>query len=160
MDWTNDQHLASGWLTPRVPSHFVIRKCEPRRERVTITPGPDMRPQAMNGLGTDVQEFWYVNDKGDFFSGGKIPAGATVSLSLVVPATGKVDQKPLRSLYTSDWLNFVDLMKTSGRGYMGPRTYVAILDACPFLDDPATKSGSQDARSAVYGILRDAEGGD
>ena len=26
VDWTHDQHLASGWVTARVPAHFMVRK--------------------------------------------------------------------------------------------------------------------------------------
>ena len=67
IDWTHEQNLSSGWLSPRVPAHFVVRKGEQRRERVTFTRGADGRVEAVNGLGADLTELWYADEAGAVF---------------------------------------------------------------------------------------------
>jgi hypothetical protein len=59
VEWTHDQHLSSGWVTARVPAHFMIRKSEIRRERVTIRQGGDAGLKVVNGLGrTQTSSGW------------------------------------------------------------------------------------------------------
>ncbi len=44
IDWTNDQHLESGWVASRVPAYFAVRKSETRRERLAVhKSGPTAR---------------------------------------------------------------------------------------------------------------------
>ena len=59
--WDDGQHLSRGWLRARLPAYFIVRKSEPRRERVNLrgqsggegqtTP----RLEAVNGLGVDLE---------------------------------------------------------------------------------------------------------
>ena len=155
LDWTRDQHLSSGWVTPRVPSHFLLRKGETRRERVTITTGGDGRPEAVNGLGADITEFWYANDKGQLFSTSRIPAGGKATLE---PSTRKPSTtNTLRSIYSGEWFDLAERMKKNGPDYLTPRTYLAFLDAAPFLDDAVPKSGSTKAKSVVFGVPKNEE---
>ena len=81
VDWTHDQHLASGWATARVPAHFMLRKSEVRRERVTFRRGLNNRLSVVNGLGADIRHFWLADKDGAVYSGVDIPAGAEAELS-------------------------------------------------------------------------------
>ena len=76
VDWTHDQHLAGGWVTARVPSHFMVRKSEMRRERVTVRRGADARLRVVNGLGVDISQFWLADRDGTIHSANDISAGA------------------------------------------------------------------------------------
>jgi hypothetical protein len=160
VDWTKDQHLASGWLTPRVPAHFAVRKGEARRERVTIARAADGRLEAVNGLGADVTELWYADEAGSIFKAGPVPAGGRAELK----AAGQTVQppakrKPLREIYaTGDWARAADQARAAAPTILAPRTYLAVMDAAPFLDDALPGASVRKAKSAVYGILR--EGGD
>ena len=80
VDWTHDQHLAKGWITPRVPAHFMIRKSETRRERVTVRREADTPLRIVNGLGTDISQFWLANRDGTIHSASNIPAGTEAAL--------------------------------------------------------------------------------
>ena len=75
VDWTHDQHLANGWVTARVPAHFMVRKSETRRERVTIRRGTDTDLRIVNGLGADINQFWLADRDGTIYSATNIPAG-------------------------------------------------------------------------------------
>lgn len=80
LDWTHDQHLGRGWVTARVPTHFMVRKSETRRERVTIRRGAGPRLKMVNGLGTDISEFWLAEGDGTIYSATDILAGEEAEL--------------------------------------------------------------------------------
>ena len=82
VDWTHDQHLVSGWMTARVPAHFMLRKSEVRRERVTVRRVSNNRLSVVNGLGADIRQFWLADKDGSVHYGKDIPAGAETELSL------------------------------------------------------------------------------
>jgi len=82
IDWTRNQHLASGWITARVPTHFMIRKSEVRRERVTVRRGADARLSMVNGLGVDISQFWLKDQDGTIYAATDIPAGLEAELVL------------------------------------------------------------------------------
>lgn len=81
VDWTHDQHLASGWLTARVPAHFMVRKSETRRERITVRRGTDAGLKIVNGLGADISQFWLADKDGTIYSAINIPAGVEAALT-------------------------------------------------------------------------------
>ncbi len=87
IDWTRDQYLASGWIAARVPTHFMIRKSETRRERVAVRREADARLKIVNGLGADISQFWLADKDGTIYSTTDIPAGIEAEL---------VPQTPLR----------------------------------------------------------------
>jgi hypothetical protein len=158
IDWSRDQHLASGWLTPRVPAHFVLRKSELRRERVTIASGADGAPEAVNGLGADLTTLWYQDAAGNSFRADGVPAGGRAALKLVPWQTPGRSPKTFRTVYGGDWSGLAEKLKTDGPALLAPRTYLAVMDAAPFLDDGLPGASVRKTRSVVYGILK--EGGD
>ena len=81
VDWTRGQHLASGWMTARVPAHFMLRKSEVRRERVTVRRQSDNRLSVVNGLGAEIRQIWLADNDGAIYFGKDIPAGAEAELN-------------------------------------------------------------------------------
>lgn len=80
VDWTHDQHLARGWVAARVPTHFMVRKSETRRERVTVRRGANTDLKIVNGLGADISQFWLAGKDGTIYSATDIPAGTEEEL--------------------------------------------------------------------------------
>lgn len=154
MDWTRDQHLASGWVTPRVPSTFAVRKGETRRERVTVARGADGKPEAVNGLGADITELWYCDEKGTVYRAANVAAGGRAALDVTATQPGAQHTR-LREIYLSDWSTVVERARTDRQALLAPRTYLAVLDAAPFLDDAMPGASARKARSVVFGILRE-----
>jgi hypothetical protein len=151
--------LASGWQTPRVPSHFVVRKSETRRERVTIAAGSSGKPEAVNGLGADVTEFWYMDEKGGYYSAQNIPAGGRVTLNPVSKPRDTEKSKALRIWYSREWHNITGRLKVTGPEFLTPRTYLAFMDAVPFLDESASKGAEPRVKSVIFGILKEGNDG-
>lgn len=157
IDWNGEQILAAGWLTPRVPSHFVVRKGEYRRERMTITTPAGGQPEVVNGLGADVSQFWYVDASGKMYQARNVQAGGRATLEPAsIPHSGA--KESLRIIYASDWSTIVNRMENEGVHYLQPRSYMAILDAAPFLDEGLAGVSNSRQRSVVIGLLK--EGGD
>ena len=155
MDWTRDQHLTSGWVTPRVPAHFAVRKGEARRERVTFAPGPDGKPEAVNGLGADLTDLWYADERGYMFHAKDVPAGGRAVLWPIpkpTPEPGGAVPKP-RDLYAGEWADLAGRAKLVGPTLLTPRTYLALMDSAPFFDEGLPGKADRVARQAVLGLL-------
>jgi hypothetical protein len=160
IDWTRDQHLASGWQTPRVPSHFVVRKSERRLERVTIAAESEGKPQAVNGLGAEITELWYMDEKGAYFSAHNIPAGGKATLKPESKPRDTEKKKALNIWYSGrEWYNLTDRLKISGPEFLTPRTYLAFMDAVPFLDESASKGAEPKTKSVIFGIMKEGNDG-
>jgi hypothetical protein len=146
-------------LTPRVPAHFVLRKSELRRERMTITKRPDGATEAVNGLGVDLSEFWYRDETGKFFYTQSIPAGERMTLE-PKPALKPTSGAPtLRNLYSGDWSSLPERLKDDGPAMLAPRTYFGTMTAAPFLDDGMPGVSVRRTRSVVYGICKEGSDG-
>ena len=106
INWTKDQHLASGWMSARVPAHFMLRKTEVRRERVTVRREANGRLKIVNGLGANIRRFWLADRDGTIHTGMNIPAGAEAELTprqesrqSATDTTGPVDETLLVELW-------------------------------------------------------------
>jgi len=148
MDWTRDQHLDSGWVSARVPAHFVLRKSEPRRERLEVTRAPDGAVVVVNGLGADIAELRLLAPDGYVHGHRQIKAGTLVGLereSSTEPP--RPHGRALRQVYEGDW---------TGRNPnfpLRPNTYIALLEASPFLEKGLNRRAHETTRSLVFGIL-------
>jgi hypothetical protein len=161
VDWTNDQHLASGWVTARVPAHFMLRKSETRRERLTVDRADDGSLVIVNGLGAPINRLWLADENGDIYFTSDIPAGAQVTLpgaERSVSASGSADS--LRRAFTQDWLRGLDAIDAHPHSLLMPGCYIAALDDdAPFIEQGLRKAKYKECQSVVYGILGTAPKG-
>jgi hypothetical protein len=158
IDWTREQHLTAGWLSPRVPAHFIVRKSENRRERITFSRGPDGRPEAVNGLGAELADLWYADESGNLFHAQNIAAGSKISLNAVESPPSGAGLKSFREFYTSDWSKAAEEAAKKGPALLKPRMYMAVMESAPFFDQGLQNANSRREQSVVIGIIK--EGGD
>lgn len=159
LNWSSDQHLSSGWVTARVPSHFMVRKSAVQRERVTIARDKDGSLSAVNGLGAAITSFWYADDRGLLYRATEtIPAGGRAALTLA-PAPGKgrpASHQSWRSLYRDDWMGISrKLGVPTPAEFLQPRTYLADLEGAPFLEEGLVNARALDCHSRVLGLLNE-----
>jgi hypothetical protein len=170
VDWTDDQHLTSGWVTARVPAYFQIRKNEDRRERLAVEKQADGSVKIVNALGADITRLYWADSSGRIFEGRDIPAGAERTLAAVdTPGKGplmcddsKRDQALLRGLFRSEWLrNFAGFACAPMRPetVLSPGCYVAYLDKSPFVESALASVNSEHTAAIVYGISKGQEDG-
>ncbi len=156
VEWGGDQHLARGWLTARVPSYFLLRKSEVRRERITISKGEDGKLTALNALGADVKALWYADEKGRLHSAGPVTAGAQATLAPSDKSLSTKGPGQLRERFYSK-IGALPLRRAVPEEVLVPRTYLAELDASPFLEPGLRRARARGHRSVVIGILKEGD---
>jgi len=163
VDWTGDQHLASGWVNARVPTYFQFRKNEDRRERLTVQKKADGSLVVVNALGADIRRLYLADSSGKLFEGRDIAAGQEGRLA---PA-GDLSHAPkdgptfARHAFTTDWLStFQGFATSKSPGLMlSPGCYWAFLSDSPFVEKPLEGVVSEDTLAIVYGITKEADDG-
>lgn len=160
LDWTADQHLVSGWVSPRVPAHFLVRKNEVRRERVALRRGPNGKLAIVNGLGTTIAKFWYKDERGAVLATTNVAAGAEAILDaaeLPGPSPAQADTGDLRKVYCGNWLTSIDVISKNPTKVLQHRTYVAVLDDAPFLEDGLHGAVARKCNAVVIGLNKEAD---
>ena len=87
-----------------------------------------------------------------------VPAGGRAALDRADRPPREGPRPTVRDVYGGEWHGVVGRAKLQGPALLTPRTYLAFLDAAPFVDDALPGASARRARSVVFGILR--EGGD
>ncbi len=163
VDWTNGQHLASGWVSARVPAHFMVRRSQTRRERIVVRrSGTGL--VAVNGLGADIEKLYVADGDGKVYLAQNVIKGAEASLAPMPgakrvkgPTTGSAggiaQAGTLRSAYATNWTGNVDAFIHSPTKYLRPGTYIALLDGTPFIAEGLEGAKARKCRSVVYGIM-------
>ncbi len=153
LDWTKDQHLTSGWVSPRIPANYAIRKSEIRRERLAIRKGDDGTVTVVNGLGADLESVLVRSSDGSFWEGSNIPGGAEQKLTRKsdvkeVPET----PEPRRTLLARGLRYACQELRENPQRYLRPGEYVAVMKESPFLEQ--TVNGARDVGSLgiVFGL--------
>jgi hypothetical protein len=151
IDWTHDQHLASGWITARVPVYFTFRKSEARRERLTVRKGENGSISLVNGLGADIRQLWWADKTGELYTATNIHAGAEAQLTPInLKASGAVSR--LRDAYSGNWLGMFNNMEVNPREALAAGCYLAVLDASPFIEEGLRDVKTRKVKTWVYGI--------
>lgn len=160
LDWTAGQHLASGWISPRVPAHFLVRKNEVRRERVALRRGADGNLAIVNGLGSTIVKFWYKDERGTVLAATNVAAGAEAMLGPAELPGSSPEQDvtgDLRKTYCGNWLTSIDVISKNPTKLLRHRTYVAVLDDAPFVEDGLRGVQSRKCNAVVIGINKEAD---
>jgi len=153
VDWTSDQHLASGWLQARVPVHFLLRKSENRRERLAVHTRSDGGLTVVNGLGAAIERLVLADDAGRLYVAEHVSAGAEVALS-PLPAAGLPKGAGLGDLYVLSWLGQSEELSMRSETFLRPGVYVATLADKPFVETAQAGAETRDSCTVVYGILK------
>jgi hypothetical protein len=150
VDWTNDQHLASGWVMARVPAFFKLRKSETRRERLGVRQDAN-GATLVNGLGAPIHQVWWADGSGRIYSAANVPAGAQAE---VKPTGAQAAGQPsaLRRTVSQDWLAQFKALAEQPQAVLMPNCYLAVLDGSPFIEEGLKNVKTRKARNLVYGI--------
>jgi hypothetical protein len=151
IDWTHDQHLASEWITARVPVYFTFRKSEARRERLTVREGENGSISLVNGLGADIRQLWWADKTGELYTATNIPAGAESQLTPInLKASGAANR--LRDVFIDNWLEMINNIEVNPREALAAGCYLAVLDASPFVEEGLRNVKTRKVKTLVYGI--------
>jgi hypothetical protein len=150
VDWTNDQHLASGWVMARVPAFFKLRKSETRRERLSVRQDAN-GATLVNGLGAPIHQVWWADGSGMIYTAANVPAGAQAEIK---PTGAQAAGQPsaLRRTVSQDWLAQFKALAEQPQAVLMPNCYLAVLDGSPFIEEGLKNVKTRKARNLVYGI--------
>jgi hypothetical protein len=160
IDWTRTQNFDSGWIRPRVPSYFHLRRSEKRLERLVVTRGADGALDVVNALGGDVRSLTLQEPGGRFLRAGAIRAGGRAALEVVPKIETKPGPPAAYQLETSlsrkgdNWgLDGLWFNPSNAPAVPEPGRFVALLESCPFLENPLPGDVRVQARAVVVGTF-------
>jgi len=156
IDWTNDQHLDSGWIAPRLPAHFMVRTGEKRLERVLVRRGNDGSLMMTNGLKAPVQSIWLADMKGRIYFAADVPEGGEAVLKATNQKAGN-QPAALRKLFAENWFKLPGICALPGNReqMLRPGCYLAILEGAPFLETGMSNVRLRPEATAVFGIMKE-----
>ncbi|MCS7046576.1 MAG: hypothetical protein NZO58_09495, partial [Gemmataceae bacterium] len=154
IDWNNGQHLTNGWISAKVPLHFLVRRGEKRLERITVRKSDDGTVSAVNGLGVGIQSLYVARTDGVIFAADEIAAGGSATLTKRPDwATGH--ERTLADVFAGDWLRAAQQMVSNPAQHLRRGCYLAVLDEAPFLEVGLSRTQSRNLRTVVYGIMKE-----
>lgn len=153
IDWTIDQHLKSGWVTARVPAHFLLRKPQLRRERINFRISSNSKTHAVNGLGKTITKLWYADSSANIHFAENIPPGKEIELhTLNKSIADTATPNKWRKIHEKDWPSQIKSISANPAAHLKPGTYIALLEEMLFTEMPLEDIQSTDALSVIYGI--------
>lgn len=154
IDWTEDQHLKSGWIASRIPTHFKLRKSQMRREKMIFSARDAQSCQALNGFGVPVETLYYADGQGNLYHAENIQPGAKVTLQRLEqpPLDGAPDPRLARDIFQTDWLASANGIMKDPAKYLRPNCYIAIVKEPLFVEKALKKPLSEVFESVIYGI--------
>jgi hypothetical protein len=155
VDWTTDQHLSPGWLPPRVPVHFLVRKSVNRKERLTVQKDAAGKLIVVNGLPGPLSVVHVADRSGAIYTARDVPAGGQAPLQPAGSVRPAAQRKSLRHLYWTNWLTEGRALSEDPAAYLLPGCYVATLDGKAFLDEGLQDASESRGRSVVYGAMKE-----
>jgi hypothetical protein len=160
IDWSRDQHFASGWVEARVPAHFQVRRSEMRRERVLVHRKEDGTLSMVNGLRVAIRHFVYLDEKGLLHTAEHIAAGAEAVLT-PKNREGVPAMETMRRVFLNpSWPSAIQNVATTPQRSLRPRSYMAEVDDSPFLDDALHNAKTRKCHAVVVGLLNETEKGE
>ncbi len=156
-----DQHFVSGWVTPRLPSFFRLRRSEERVERLLVEAPRDGKTEVVNALGAPILRLRLCDREGRIYETRDLKPGEKRVLVSEGPRTAgappayeglrSVAASPLPGWGLAERAERAE-KQLDGLDEPGPGTYVAVLDGCPFLENPlAGFRAKETARALVAG---------
>jgi hypothetical protein len=152
IDWSQDQHLAAGWVEARVPAHFKVRKSELRRERVTLQHEADGRWSMVNGLGAAIRRFWFADDQGQMYQAEEIAAGARAFLTIVETESQALTTNVGNVLSAANWISQMKDLAEKPQRYLHPGNYLAEVDDSPFLENALQNAKKRKTHALIVGF--------
>jgi len=158
VSFTEGQHLGRGWIQARVPSYFIMRRSETRRERLAVNvEGETMT--VVNGLGADIRRLVVVDGDGRRYEGGAIAAGAQMQLTrdTSIPDPNQENRHWDNQFYQTTWLNSLKRIhdcQDLDRIGVRPGCYVAEMEGNSFIAS-GVENAQEDRKGVVYGIFEE-----
>jgi hypothetical protein len=81
VDWTEGQHLTSGWLSSRTPTQLFLISYRQSGEQLAVASDASGHVRITNNVGANVRMLVLADDAGDLYTTENVARGARVSLT-------------------------------------------------------------------------------
>lgn len=165
VDWTQGQHLSRGWVPPRVPTYFQIRKFQSRRERVHLERDNQGRLAVINGLGAPVAALRLTHLDGRSFAATNLApgqrllltpssSGQTEAFSTVAPPWSGDSFGLLHRLRRANYVAPSEFVWEELKSWSPPPgVYLALLEGAPFLEEGLRQKALRKKAQVVVGLM-------
>jgi hypothetical protein len=144
--WGQRQHFTSGWIIPRMPAFFQVRRSEPRSERLLVTEQPNGGVEVVNMLGVPIRRLQLCDSQEKMYKALDLQPGEKRTLTSsgqrgksLPPAAESIRNS---CLIRSEGWNIENeaklLLSPNPKAGYAPiaSSYVALLSGCPFIENP------------------------
>jgi hypothetical protein len=153
MDFSHDQHLGPGWVTPRIPRFLQIRKSENRRERLSVQWKGNDAPAAVNGFGVPIKQLWLATPEGQMYLADNVEPGATAAFRKAAARPALGTMSPQSIFHAQDWGEAFNSIEQIPESLLKPGSYLAFVDRNPFVEDALANVATRRGRSFIYGRI-------
>lgn len=148
-----DQHLAEGWIRPKIPRYLHLRKVHLSRERFTLEE-KDGQIYGLNGLGGRIKIAYSMTADGRVFSCNNLEAGQKAQMFPSPPVKmSKRQTVTLSKMFREEWYGHFRSIHSSPQKYLQPGMYMAVLEGTPFLAKQSFENSTSQGESIVLGIM-------
>jgi len=153
-DWTDGQRFVAGWIGSRLARGFVVRKVEPRRERLPVRREAG-HLVAINGLGATIRELWVADQYGAAWVARDVPAGKEVVLTRSGQAIDPAIKDPAFHLGApSLWGTLQARFAKDPRSALRAGSYVAVIERSPFVEAALARPSTFSSDAVVIGFMK------
>jgi hypothetical protein len=153
-DWTDGQRFVSGWIGSRLARGFVLRKVEPRRERIPVR-RENGQLIALNGLGAHLTELWVADASGAVFVAKNVAAGKEVALAPTGRQTAATIPDPaFLCAAPSTWASYPARFAHEPLNILQPGMYVASVARSPFVEAALARPTKSESAAIVVGVMK------
>lgn len=157
-----EQIFTGGWIQPRVPGYFGIRKAESRKERMVFQ-WEETEPSVVNQIGVDIRSLTVCSPDGTFYKVSNLKAGEKMKL---VPSnqsyegqSRETEQERIMQKFRSfnGWGNIAGNFETEASQVLFPGSYLAVLENQwnPFLEPGIEGNHLFENKAVVLGYFQE-----
>jgi hypothetical protein len=147
------QHFRDGWIRPKIPRYFHLRRVHTCRERLTIE-NTGSGCEVLNGLGADIIDLSIMMDDAHIWEARNVPAGARTRLQKTARIRkSSLSPTSMSQFFASEWYKRYANLKSAPHQYLKPGMYIAHLKKAPFIEKLDFDDSENDEDSFVVGIM-------
>lgn len=190
VDWTDDQHMSSGWLRSRTPTQLMTVSYLQTEEQLEFASDVTGALRVTNNLGINIHALLVMGDDGAIYSGLEIARGVSTKIGAAELADAHKeiarliaeqklelpqemqDRDPTSGLFGPRrswmWNQYAPAQSSNSvletlihviggdpkdlRAFLGPRSYIAIVDRPPMVELGAQKTEDRGSLYVIWGM--------
>ena len=150
-----EQNLTSGWIQPRVPAYFGVRKAATEIRGLEFN-WAEETPTVVNQLGVDLEKLIVCSPEGTFYEAEKIVAGQKTTLQKFATAPASTGNNPLSGMVArfDNWPNLAETILRDSTQILERGSYLVSLgkEKNPFLEPGISDAKPFRNKSVIVGF--------